>query len=371
MSDTAKSHHGQQVGSWIVSFVVHGLIMLLLGFFVLAAVQEPVIEAVVQLEPVGRLDDPASESAGGSAPNAQNTSQTTSSPTTAPLPAPDLASTVGAQPTPESFAELSDPSATDPALALLSELRTEMSAQHSGQGDNPLIDGTSPGFQEMIGGIQGRGLDVVFVIDATESMAGIMQQAKERMHDVIGVITGVLTKDGQPPRNIRFGVVAFKDYGDDYGLDAVKVLTLTNDFVEVRTFIDELHTSGGGDEPEPIHEALAVAIDKRMGWRNRAKNIIVLIGDAPVHPGGRSDVGKAARLFVSKYNGTINVIDVATDRNSVLGDFTAIAKEGQGTATLLANQDAFWEDLVVSIFGTRFERDVRTIVERYAKSNRY
>ena len=371
MSDTAKSHHGQQVGSWIVSFVVHGLIMLLLGYFVLAAVQEPVIEAVVQLEPVGRLNDPASESAGGSAPNAQKTSQTTSSPTTAPLPAPDLASNVGAQPTPESFAELSEPSATDPALALLSELNTEISAQHSGQGDNPLIDGTSEGFQEMIGGIQGRGLDVVFVIDATNSMKDIMQQAKERMHDVIGVITGVLTKDGQPPRNIRFGVVAFKDYGDDYGLDTVKKLNLTNDYVAVSSFIDDLYAAGGGDDPEPTHEALAAAINQRMGWRIQAKNIIVLISDAPVQFSGRTDVKKSARQFVSKYKGTINVIDVGKDRNQVLSDLSEIAKEGQGSATLLSNQDAFWEDLVVSIFGTRFERDVRTIVERYARSNRY
>lgn len=370
MNEVPVRHLGQRISAWAVSLVAHALILLLLGFLVLSAVHEPVIEAVVQLEPVGRPDDTQSQSAGGSAPRAERTSDTSSSPSTAPLPAPALEADAGALPSPDDSLAPTDPTATDPALALLSELTDEVSAQHAGRGDNPLIDGTSEGFQNMIGGIRGRGLDVVFVIDATESMSKIMQQSKARMHDVMGVITGVLTKEGRPPRNIRFGVVAFKDYGDDYGLDAVKAMELTNDYPEVRSFIDQIQTSGGGDEPEPIHEALAVAIDRKMGWRRQAKSIIVLIGDAPVHPSGQRDALKAARLFVSRFDGTLSVIDVRTERMGVLGDFAAIAEAGGGSASLLGSEDVFWEDLVVTVFGRRFERDVRTIVERYAKSNR-
>ncbi len=371
MSETPARHLGQRVSAWAVSLIAHGLILVLLGFWVLSAAREPVIEAVVQLEPVGRPDDADTQSAGGSAPRVERTSDTSSSPAVAPLPAPALEADTGALPTPEdSQAQKTDPTATDPALALLSELTNEVSAQHSGRGDNPLIDGTSEGFQQMIGGIRGRGLDVVFVIDATESMSGIMRQSKERMHDVMGVITGVLTKEGRPPRNIRFGVVAFKDYGDDYGLDASESLKLTNDYPAVRAFIDAVQTSGGGDDPEPIHEALVIAINRKMGWRREAKSIIVLIGDAPVHTSGRRDALEAARRFVSRYDGTLSVIDVGTDRASVLGDFAAIAEAGGGSASLLGSEEAFWEDLVVTVFGRRFERDVRTIVERYAKSNR-
>lgn len=368
MSETPKKQWGERVSAWAVSLVVHGLLLALLAMLVLSAAPEPAIEAVVHLEPVGRPDDPNAQSAGGSAPRVEQTSATSSSPAVAPLPAPALDAATGSTPAPDDSLSKTDPDATDPALALLSELTEALSAQHTGRGDNPLVDGTSEGFQQMLGGIRGRGLDVVFVIDATESMRDIMQQSKERMNDVIGVITGVLASEGKPPRNIRFGVVAFKDYGDEYGLSAAKALKLTNDFPAVRDFIDHIQTGGGGDGPEPIHEALAIAIDKEMGWRPKAASIIVLIGDAPVHPSGLRDAVEAGKRFVSRYSGTLSVIDVGTDRAGVLGDFDAIALAGGGTATLLGSEDEFWEDMVITVFGRRFERDVKTIVERYAKN---
>lgn len=370
MSTVRKAAGGRGVISWGVSAVVHVLVLLLLAAIVLTAVREQMSEVVVQLEPVGRPNDASSESSGGSAPHVEKTSSTTPSRMLAPLPAPALESAEGRTPSPSDADMASESEQTDPALALLSELTQEAEAAHTGRGDNPLVDGTSEGFQQMLGGIRGRGLNVVFVIDATESMKGIMEQAKERMRDVIGVITGVLNQDGRPPRNIEFGIVAFKDYGDDYGVDTVRVLQLTNDFDKVREFIDGIQTSGGGDEPEPIHEALARAINSQMGWSTRAKKLIVLISDAPVHPTGRSDAIEAARRFATRSKGTVSVIDVGTGRAAVLGDFAAIAKAGNGTATLLGSEDAFWEDLVVTVFGKRFERDVRMIVERYAKSNR-
>lgn len=368
MNETPKKHLGERMSAWAVSLILHGLLLALLAMIVLSAAREPVVEAVVHLEPVGLPDDPNAQSAGGSAPRIEKTSATASSPAVAPLPAPSLDAAAGSTPAPDDSLTRTDPDVTDPALALLTELTDAASAQFSGRGDNPLADGTSPGFQQELGGIRGRGLDVVFVIDATESMRDIMQQSKERMNDVIGVITGVLASDGQPPRNIRFGVVAFKDYGDEYGLSAAKALKLTNDFPAVRDFIDHIQTGGGGDDPEPIHEALAIAIDKQMGWRRGAKNIIVLIGDAPVHPSGLRDAVQAGKLFGSRYDGTLSVIDVGTNRAGVLGDFDAIAKAGGGTATLLGQGDEFWQDLVITVFGRRFERDVKTIVERYAKT---
>jgi len=274
---------------------------------------------------------------------------------------------IGNAPAPDPSVVPTDATVTDPALALLTELTEELSAQHAGRGDNPLIDGVSEGFQQMVGGIRGKGLDVVFVIDATQSMQGVIAQAKERANDIIGVITGVLAKDGKPPNNIRFGVVAYKDYGDEYGIAAAKAIALTNDFDAVRDFIDQIIVGGGGDTPEPIHDALKAAAGKKMGWTRQARSIIVLIGDSPVHPGGRRDAVNQARGFVKTYLGTVNVIDVGTGHESVLQDFADIAKAGNGTASLLVSEDAFWEDLVVSVFGKRFERDVRLIVERYAK----
>ena len=367
MSDYPRESLARRAAAWIISAVIHALIVVLLASLVLVVVQQPPLEAVVRFEPVGRPDDPNADSSGGSAPRAETVSNTASSPSVAPLPAPSVDTSLGSTPAPDQSVVPTDATATDPALALLTELTNELSAEHTGRGDNPLIDGASEGFQKMVGGIRGKGLDVVFVIDATNSMDGVIAQAKERANDIIGVITGVLAKDGKPPHNIRFGVVAYKDYGDEYGVAAAKAIALTNDFDAVRHFIDQIIVGGGGDTPEPIHEALKAATSKPMGWTRKGMSIIVLIGDSPVHPGGRRDALNQARGFVNKYLGTVNVIDVGTGHQSVLQDFADIAKAGNGTASRLASEDAFWEDLIVSVFGQRFEQDVRLIVERYAK----
>jgi VWA domain-containing protein len=367
LSEYTHDSWGRRAAAWIISAVIHALIVVVLASLVLVVVQQPPLEAVVRFEPVGRPDDPSAASSGGSAPRVETTSNTSSSPSVAPLPAPSVDAAIGSTPAPDQSVVPTDSTVTDPALALLAELTEELSAEHSGRGDNPLIDGVSEGFQQMVGGIRGRGLDVVFVIDATNSMEGVIAQAKERANDIIGVITGVLAKDGKPPHNIRFGVVAYKDYGDEYGIAAAKAIALTNDFDAVRDFIDQIIVGGGGDIPEPIHDALKAATSKKMGWTRKARSIIVLIGDSPVHPGGRRDAVNQSRGFVNKYLGVVNVIDVGTGHESVLQDFADIAMAGNGTASLLASEEAFWEDLVVSVFGKRFEQDVRIIVERYAK----
>lgn len=370
MSDTTHVSHEtwlRRATAWIISAVIHAIIVVILASLVLAVVQRPPLEAVVHFEPVGRPDDPSANSSGGSAPRIETTSNTSSSPSIAPLPSPSVDAAIGSTPAPDQSVVPTDATATDPALALLSEITTELSAQHAGRGDNPLIDGVSEGFKQMVGGIRGKGLDVVFVIDATNSMQGVITQAKERANDIIGVITGVLTKDGKPPHNIRFGVVAYKDYGDEYGIAAAKAIALTNDFDDVREFIDQIIVGGGGDTPEPIHEALKAATSKPMGWTRETRSIIVLIGDSPVHPGGRRDAVNQASGFAKRYRGVVNVIDVGTGHEAVLQDFADIAAAGKGSASLLASEDVFWEDLIISVFGKRFERDIRIIVERYAK----
>src|SRR5690606_28510031 len=124
--------------------------------------------------------------------------------------------------------------------------------------------------QDVARGLGRRGLDVVLVIDATQSMEPYAAQARDRLHDVMAVLSGILRDAGarNNPRLIRFGVVAFKDFGDDFGLDATQSLPLTSDIDAVRAFIEELPVGGGGERDEPTHRALEAAIDaRRMGWR--------------------------------------------------------------------------------------------------------
>ncbi len=258
----------------------------------------------------------------------------------------------------------------DPTANVLNELANDPAAQTAaGQGTNPMLTGTSSGFQQAIGGMRGRGLDVVFVFDATSSMKPYVDQAKQRIRDVIAIISGLLSSDGRPPQNLRFGVVAFKDYGDEYGVEVVRVLTLTRELEEVETFINRIQVSGGGDEPEPTHLALLAATDARMGWSKGRKNVIILVSDAPIHANGRKAAVDLARSFNQRFAGVVNVIDVNSRDVDVQPDLANVAMAGAGSAFTIADAQGFWQHLIVSIFGQRFESDVQTIVERYTQTS--
>jgi len=235
-----------------------------------------------------------------------------------------------------------------------------------GGGPGGILDGTSPGFGKLVGNLRGVGLDLVLVLDATDSMTPYIEQAKVRLREILNVITGLVP-------NARVGVVAYKDYGDDYGPEAVRSMPLTENHQAVRKFIDETVAGGGGDIPEPLQEALAAATSaKRMGWNLRRKHVIILVGDSPCHSSGRVAAYGYAAAF-AKDGGVINVIDTGgtgapgVARTALQPDLQRIARDGGGSAFLLTDGPAFWRYLIVSVFGERYERDINVILEKFAK----
>src|SRR5690606_27259016 len=57
---------------------------------------------------------------------------------------------------------------------------------------------------------QGPRIDVVFAIDATGSMADEIDVVKEHVRSMMGRI-----RSGQPAPVVRFGLVAYRDHGDE------------------------------------------------------------------------------------------------------------------------------------------------------------
>ena len=258
------------------------------------------------------------------------------------------------------------PGRTETARQLMDSLAaaTDLGGKAVGTGS---LAGTSHGFGKEIAGLRRRGLDIVLVLDATDSMAPYIEQAKKRLQQVVDVVTHLV------PR-ARFGVVAFKDYGDDYGPEAVRSLKVTTDYAAVRKFINDITAGGGADEPEPINSALAVATSvRRMGWKSVSKRVIILVGDSAVHPSGRKEAFQHAREFARNKRSTINVIDVGgagdqgAKRAAAKPDLAEIARSGAGKAFLLRDANAFWRHLIVSVFGKRYEQDVNTIIKMVAE----
>jgi len=119
-------------------------------------------------------------------------------------------------------------------------------------------------------------VDVVFVLDTTGSMSGLIAGAKAKIWSIANQILS-----GKPTPRVRFGLIGYRDKGDAY---VTKRFDLTTDIDAIYEELMKFQAGGGGDTPEHVNRALAEAVEK-MTWtgEKKALKIIFLVGDAPPH----------------------------------------------------------------------------------------
>ena len=119
-------------------------------------------------------------------------------------------------------------------------------------------------------------VDVVFVLDTTGSMDGLIQTAKEKIWSIATTMASA-----QQTPEIRIGLVAYRDRGDAY---VTKTVDLSDDLDSVYATLMDFEAGGGGDTPESVNEALYSAVHD-MSWseQDQAYQVIFLVGDAPPH----------------------------------------------------------------------------------------
>jgi Mg-chelatase subunit ChlD len=120
-------------------------------------------------------------------------------------------------------------------------------------------------------------LEMVFVLDTTGSMSGLLEGAKQR---IWGIVNDVMRQDSHPA--VRVGLVAYRDHGDTY---VTQVLPLTEDLDKVYSTLMDYRADGGGDTPEDVRAAMSDALSK-TGWRqdnSQTAQVMFLVGDAPPH----------------------------------------------------------------------------------------
>ncbi len=129
-------------------------------------------------------------------------------------------------------------------------------------------------------------IEVVFVLDTTGSMGGLIEGAKQKIWSIANQIAMA-----KPRPTIRMGLVGYRDVGDDY----VTVSTvLTEDLDQVYSDLMGYNATGGGDGPESVNQALHEAVTA-IAWTPRASEdrtlrLIYLVGDAPPHMDYEQDV---------------------------------------------------------------------------------
>jgi uncharacterized protein YegL len=168
-----------------------------------------------------------------------------------------------------------------------------------------------------------RKVQVVFVLDTTGSMGGLIHTAKEK----IWAIASTLAQAKQQPE-ISMGLVAYRDRGDAY---VTRVVDLSSDLDSMYTQLLELAADGGGDGPEAVNEALHAAVH-RVSWSQdpNVYKVVFLVGDAPPHMDYRDDVKYPEVVAAAAAKGiVVNTIQCG-NAGETQGPWRHIASLGQG-----------------------------------------
>lgn len=118
-------------------------------------------------------------------------------------------------------------------------------------------------------------LNLLFIMDITNSMDNYLLQVKNQILDMIKKIqiecAGI---------EIFLGFIAYKDFSDlDFGEEYIN-LEFTKDYESIKKNIEFLEAEGGGDTPEDLCGALALA--KNKNWNGKTR-FAILVTDSPCH----------------------------------------------------------------------------------------
>lgn len=235
------------------------------------------------------------------------------------------------------------------------------------------IGGLGGTFGDYVGGLRKTGLDLVLVIDTTESMQFVIDEVKQHAASLVKAIQRMVPTS-------RVGVVVYRDQGDEY---VTKWSDLSFKTDKLTSFISTINASGGGDWEEAVLDGVDAAI-KELSWRKKSKKIIIVIGGSPPHP---EDV-KPLETLIGEFKrdgGTVSTIDV-TDHlhlefsramwkslhgnapfqappkpefyaqvSQIYGD---LARSGGGDLVQLADDKKLIRDVLILTFGSRWKEEM-------------
>lgn len=166
-------------------------------------------------------------------------------------------------------------------------------------------------------------VEVAFVLDTTGSMGPLIEGAKRK---IWSIATAIL--DANPNAEIRMGLVAYRDRGDDY---VTKTFNLTTDIQDLYANLLQLRAQGGGDWPESVNEALEVGVTK-LSWTQGKEicRIMFLVGDAPPHMDYAQDTKYPEVVRMAADRGiTVNAVQAGGARDTERV-WREIAQRGNG-----------------------------------------
>jgi hypothetical protein len=179
-------------------------------------------------------------------------------------------------------------------------------------------------------------IEVVFALDTTGSMSGLIQASKEKIWSIASTMA-----QARPAPEIKMGLVAYRDRGDEY---VTKVVDLSEDLDSVYGALMDFRAAGGGDGPESVNQALYDAVNN-ISWSQGedACRVVFLVGDAPPHMDYQDDVKYPQTLKTAKAKGiVVNTIQAGNSAptrlvwNKIaqggLGQYAQVSQDGNAVA---------------------------------------
>ncbi len=181
-------------------------------------------------------------------------------------------------------------------------------------------------------------VELVFCLDATGSMSGLIHTAKEKIWDIVTIMS-----QSSPTPDIRLGMVFYRDLGDDF---VTKSYPLTANIDSIYSELLAIQAAGGGDSPESVNQALSEAVSK-MGWTTEPNvyRTIFLVGDCPPHMDYQQDIKyEVSCKSAQEQSIIINTIKLGLQCEDAIAHFKEIANLTNGEYLALG-QNA--EDVVI------------------------
>ncbi len=179
-------------------------------------------------------------------------------------------------------------------------------------------------------------IEVVFVLDTTGSMSGLIDAAKEKIWSIASTMASA-----QNSPDIKVGLVAYRDRGDEY---ITKNVALSSDLDSMYAQLMDFKAAGGGDTPESVNQGLYDAVNN-MAWSQdqQTYKVVFLIGDAPAHMDYQDELKYPEIMALAKENGIIiNAIQAGSDNQTTrnwqqiaslgAGDYFQVEQEGNAVA---------------------------------------
>ncbi len=171
-------------------------------------------------------------------------------------------------------------------------------------------------------------VDIAFVVDATGSMGDEIEFLKLELEDVIRN-----TMDTYKSLSLRASSVFFRDRGDQY---VTRNVGFNEDLLKAINFIKLQSAGGGGDYPEAVDDALAMALDSLQWNKNARTKLLFLVLDAPPHNEAKERI---QQLTLKAAAMGVRIIPIACSGTDKTTEFLlrSMALATNGTYTFLTN----------------------------------